>query len=225
MRNESRGELKARCRQLSYTVGDSFVTEADLNALADQHTCEVYDRIVDAGPPERYAASVTPTSTAGQAQVPLEVDFRSLLDVYIVTNGIRTNVLPMRTGTRSNYRPPETALSLEIEYIPACPRYEDDGDTFDGVSGWGELIANLMARDVMIGREADPSVVMANIARLEARIQSRARSFDKGYPKRSTDLDEQRNDWWFLESGGPRRRVYRLRGSNIEIFESLGAYP
>ena len=224
MRSISLGELWARARRLSYSEGDIFVTDEELTDSANVHYPNVYDDLIAAGPPEQFAATYQITSTPGLAQVPLPVDFRALLDVYVVTNGIRTSVLPMRTATRSNFREPTEALSLEIEYIPACPVLENSGDTLDGVSGFEDLIANLMAKDVLLKREGDLSVVMAEIARLSARIKSN-RSYDRGYPKRVTDLDEMNNDWWFFETGGSRRRVYRLRGQDIEIYESLGAYP
>lgn len=225
MRNASRLQLRNRARFLSYTLGDTSIDDDDLNESANVHYPNVYEELVAAGPPERFAATQSITTTAGLAQVPLSVDFLSLLDVYVIENGIRTNLLPMRTGTLGNYRAPATALNLEIEYIPACPTLDSDGDTLDGVSGFEDLIANLMAKDILMEREGDLGGVMAEIARLRGRIVRNARGYDKGYPKRVTDLDEMKNDWWFLETGGPRRRVYRLRGQNLEIYESLGAYP
>jgi hypothetical protein len=93
------------------------------------------------------------------------------------------------------------------------------------VSGWEELIVNLMAKDVMTKRESDPSIVMSNIARLEARITARSRSRDKGQPKRIVDLDDASTSPFTWGGSGSRLACYRLRAGNIEIFESLWGLP
>lgn len=223
MRNVSLLELRTWARQLSDTEGDPFVTDTELTALANRHLTDVYDRIVDAGPPDRYASTTTFTTTVGVAAIGQLADFRNLVDVYVVQDGLRTALSPMRGGARGNYQAPTKVYTIEVEYIPAPDELVDDTDTFDGVSGWEELIACLMARDVMIKRESDPSAVMANIARLEARISSRARSYDKGHPKYVTDLDDIAD--WRWSQGSPRAKCYRLRGNNVEVYESAWGYP
>lgn len=223
MRNSSLLQLRTWARQLSDTENDPFVTDTELNALANRHQTEVYDRLVDAGPPERFASTATYTTSVGVPQLGMGADFRNLLDVYLVVDGFRTALQPMRNGARGNYQAPTQAYSIEIEYIPTPLDLVDDTDTFDGVSGWDELIANLMARDIMIKREADPSAVMSNIARLEQRIATRSKGYDKGHPKYITDLDDAPNWQWM--SGSQRGLCYRLRGNNVEIYESAWGWP
>lgn len=220
-------ELRTWARQLSDTENDPNIDDDELTALANRHQTEVFDRLVDAGPPDYYAASTPITTVAGQIEYPLEVDFRNLVNVYVRESADERRLIrAMPHGARGSYKAPTGVWTLDVEYIPIPDRLEDDGDTFDGVSGWEELIANLMARDVMLKRESDPSGVMANIARLEARITSRARSRDKGASKRITDTDDVRVfPWPYGWSGTSRLSCYRLRADNLELFEGFWSRP
>lgn len=226
-RNVSLLQLRTWARELSDTESDPNITDSELTALANRHLTEVYDRLVDAGPPDYYAATTQITTTSGTIEYALHVNFRNLVNVYVrETTDIRRPLLPMPNAARGNYKAPTGTWTLDVEYIPVAPTLASSADTFDGVSGFEELIANLMARDVMAKRESDPSVVMANIARLEARITSRARSRDKGQPKRVTDLDEVSDRLYPWGWGGTSRLAcYRLRADNLELFEPLWGIP
>jgi len=220
-------ELRTWARQLSDTESDPNITDAELTALANRHVCEVYDRLVDAGPADYYAATTQITTANGTIVYPLEVDFRNLLNVYVrESSDERRQLAPMPTMGRSAYKAPTGEWTLDVEYIPVPTTLEDDGDTFDGITGFEELVANMMARDVMAKRESDPSVVMANIARLEGRIVSRSRARDKGQPKRIADLDDAAA--WPLPygwTGSSRLACYRLRAGNLELYEGLWTRP
>jgi hypothetical protein len=215
-------EFRTLAREATGTVGNSFIGDDWLTDRANQHLTDVWDRIVDAGPPERYAATETFTEVAGTPSVPTPASFRNLLDIYLVdSGGYRTRLDAMRGGTRGNYRAPTTAYTVEVEYIPAPDVLVADGDSFDGISGWEELVVLLMARDICKKRDVDPSAFLADIEMMKARIDSRARSYDKGSPKFVTDLDDIRPGWpW---SSAQRITTYRLRGDNIELYES--AWP
>lgn len=219
-RNVSLNELRTWARELSDTENDPNVTDSELTALANRHLMEVYDRLVDAGPADYYAASVTVSTLVGVAAYALEPDFRNLVGVYVRDSSDRLRPLrPMPHGALGNYRAPTGAWDVVVEYIPVPENLASGGDSFDGVSGWEELIANLMARDVMVKRESDPSVVMANIARLEGRIVSRSRSRDKGASKRITDLDDALSVEPLSWGGSSRLACYRLRAGNLELYE------
>jgi hypothetical protein len=130
----------------------------------------------------------------------------------------------MPEGARQNYKAPSAAYTLDVEYLPTAPVLDNDSDTIDGVSGWADLLANLMALDVMTKRETDPSVVLNNISRIEAEIVTRSRKRDRG-PKRIVDLDDldrcPPNGWWRT----PRLECYRLRAGNLELYESAWSAP
>lgn len=211
--------LRTWARQLADVEGDLNITDTELTALANRHLCEVYDLLVDAGPPDYYAATTTLTTVAGTAAYALPADFRSLLDVYAneTTLAVRA-VQPMRSGDLGRYRVPSDAWTLTMEYVPGPPVLANAGDTFDGVSGWEELIANLMARDVMVKREADPGVILNTIDRLNARIAMRSRNRDRGHPRFTSDLDDQASPIGLPSS--VLITAYRLRAGNIELYES-----
>jgi len=217
--------LRTWARQLSDTEGDtSNITDAELTALANRHLTEVYDALVDAGPADYYASSQTVNVVAGTIAYALPADFRDLLEVYVHESDSERRILrPMGNGERGRYQAPLAATTLTVEYVPAPGTLVANGDTFDGVSGWEELIANLMARDVMVKREADPSVVLHTIAELRGRIARRARMRDRANPKRITDLDEQSSLWFPTASSNVS--AYRLRGGNLEVYESLWRVP
>lgn len=223
-------ELRTWARQLSATQNNPNITDAELNALANRHRFELTDRLADAGPPDYEASTTQITTSSGVIPYALPANFRNLVEVYVREDsaGKVRRLLPMPQGTRANFKAPTGAYTLDVEYMPVPDALEDDGDTVDGVSGWAELIANLMARDVMIKRESDPSVVLNNIAKLEARITSRSRKRDRG-PKRTVDLDDiscERVPWPYGRAlSSSRLSCYRLRAGNLELYEPSEAIP
>jgi hypothetical protein len=219
--------LRTWARRLADVEGDPNITDAELTSLANRHLTEVYDALVDSGPPDYFAASTTVSVVSGTIAYSLPADFRNLVGVYLHESSDERRPIPaMGEQARGRYKAPTASATLTMEYVPAPGTLSADADTFDGVSGWEELIANLMARDVMVKREADPSVVMANIGALQARIQSRSRNRDKGAPKRIVDTDEQMASpfpWGWASSS--KVACYRLRAGNIEVYEALMGLP
>lgn len=219
-------QLRTRARQLADVEGDPNITDVELTDLANRHVTEVYDALVDAGPPEYYASTTTIATIAGTKLYALPADFRTLLEVYAQESSIDVRLIhPVRNGERGKFRTPTGIWNVEVEYIPGPPVLVNNGDTFDGVSGWDELIANLMARDVMVKREADPSVVINTIDRMNARIAMRARNRDRGHPKYTTDMDEQYGAFPWSSTTNSRISGYRLRGGNIELYEPSWGLP
>lgn len=229
--NVSLAQLTARAQQLSDTQRDSNVSAAEWTALANAHLTELYDRLVDAGPADYYASTTQITTSDGVIPYPLPDDFRNLVAMFVrgPAPDDRRVILPMPEGARASFRAPVgSGVVLDLEYIPAPPTLVDGGDTLDGVSGWGELIANIMARDVMIKRESLTQDVLNNIARLEARITQRSRQRDRG-PKRTVDLDDVNARRWASPFGGwsgsTRIACYRLRADNVELYEPMWSRP
>lgn len=219
--------LRTWARQLSDTENDDSVTDAELTALANRHYPEVYDLLIEAGPPEFYSSSTTVSVTASTIQYSLQADFRALLGVYVhESNDVRRSLMPMPEGARGQYKAPSQSVTVTLEYIPSAGTLSSIGDTVDGVSGWEELIVCRMARDVMAKLEKDPSIVMATAAGLEQRIKNRSKNRDRGQPRRIVDLDEAYVTPPWGWTGVSRLRAYRLRAGNIEFYEPLwGYYP
>lgn len=219
--------LRTWARQLSDTENDRNVTDTELTALANRHIPEVYDDLVAAGPADYYAASTPVTTVAGQIPYSLPSNFLSLMDVFVHESSSERRSLPsMPNGTRGRFQGPTSAgTELTLEYIPSAPVLALDADTFDGVSGFEELIANLMARDVIIKRNHDPTSVLGTIGALRARIVSRSRTRNRGEPKRITDTDDifvdPVNGW----TNSSNLVCYRLRAGNLELYESAAGRP
>ncbi len=220
-------ELRTWARQISDTENDPNISDDELSALANRHICKVFDRLVDAGPADYYAATTQITTEAGIIEYPLLADFRNLVSVYVRESADeRRPLLSMPVQGRGRFKAPTGVWTLDVEYIPVPRVLEDDGETFDGVSGWEELIVNLMARDVMAKRDSDPSIAMANIARMESHITARSRQRDKSGTKRVTDMDEllmRPFPWGWTET--TKLACYRLRAGNLELYEGLWGRP
>lgn len=216
--------LRTWARQLADVENDPNVTDAELTALANRHLPEVYDLLVEAGPPDYYASSTTITSAIGTTAYALPADFRTLTDVYANETSTEVrHVFPMKPGTRAQFMAPTAVWTFVLEYIPVAPTLASASDTFDGVSGWEELVANLMARDIMIKRDADPSFILDSIQHLKGRIALRSHGRDRGHPRYTSDLDEQTASIW--PSNNVRVTAYRLRAGNLELYEPVVRLP
>lgn len=219
--------LRTWIRQLSDTENDDNVSDTELTALVNRHLAEVYDLLIDSSPPDFFASTTTVSVSASTTEYPVEADFRALLGVYVhESSDERRPLMPMPEGTRGQFKAPSASSTVTLEYIPAAPTLTSGSDTFDGVSGWEELIVARAALDVMTKREADPSVVLAKAQMLEQRIKMRARNRDRGQPKRIVDLDEVGSTgfpWGW--TGSSRLACYRLRAGNIEFYEPLWGSP
>lgn len=226
-RNVSLLELRTWARQISDTENDPEITDTELTALANRHLTEVYDRLVDAGPPEYYASVTQVTTKSGIIQYPLEADFRNLLNVYVrESTDERRQLHPLPAMARNRVKAPTEVWTLDVEYVATPTPLEADGDTFDGVSGWEELIVNLMARSVLKKQQRSTADVIGDIQRLEQRMVSRARQRDRGQPKRTTDMDDAMVTpfpWGW--TGQTRLVAYRLFGGNLELYETLWGLP
>jgi hypothetical protein len=123
---------------------------------------------------------------------------------------------PVRDRQRGGYRAPTVAATIELEYLPSCPLMTDDGDTFDGVDGWEELISAKIALYIMGKRKSDPSLPLSIIAETEKRIRTMSSNRDRWGGKHITDVETT-----FLWPRSVRVDAYRLRAGNIEVFESV----
>jgi hypothetical protein len=220
-------QMRTWARQLSDTENDRNITDAELTSLVNRHLCEVYDLLVESGPPEYYAASTTVNAVAGTIQYALAADFRNLLSVYVhESSSERRPLVAMPEGARGRYKAPTGASTVTVEYIPAASVLSADGDTFDGVSGWEALVVNRVALDVIKKRGDDPNIVLADIASLTGRVRARSRNRDRGAPRRVVDTDlVHEGTWPWGWTNNSALSCYRLRAGNLELYESLWGLP
>lgn len=222
-RAASRAQIRLRAQQMADMVSSSFVGTTEWDDLCNRHLTEVWDLLVASGPSDYYATDYAITTQSGVVPYALPSDFRSLVNAYVTDGGRYLPLLPMRDMQRASYEAPAGAYSVTLEYIPAPPVLTADGDVFDGVSGWEELISAMMARDALIKEESDPSAVMAVIDRLTARIRSASAGRSRG-PKLCTNVLDASSDYPSWSNGSPIH-AYRLRGGNIELFRSSQRWP
>lgn len=221
MRTVSRGEIKERALALADAVNDPNIADAWLDQLYNVHVPAVYEYSIECGEGDLYTATMTPFQTEyGRLTYGLPADFHAITSVFVVEDGQRRPLNPVNDRQRHLYRGPTGARTIEIEYIPSCPRFADDFETFDGVSGWDELVSAKLARDVLIKRGADRTVMLDIIAGVEERIARNARKRDRGGPKYVVDVE----GYDVIPGVASSFLVgYRLRGANVELYESIVA--
>ncbi len=216
-RTVTRTVLRTRAFQLANVENDPSFTEAEGNGLITLHMPAVYDFLVAAGPPDYYAADTDVSVVAGQIPYALPDDFLSLVNVWVQeTDEWRRPLDQVQDRQRQGYKPPAAAVIVTLEYIPTCPTFDEEEDTFDGVDGWDELISAKVARDIILKREGDVGAVMAIIQGAEKRIRSFAPQRQRGGGRMVVDVESDVAWPYSKQIDG-----YRLRAGNIEFYSSL----
>jgi hypothetical protein len=104
---------------LADVENDPNITDSELTALANRHLCEVYDRLVDAGPSDHYASTDQVTTADGTHVYPLHGTFRNLVGVYVrESSDERRQLFPMRDGARGRFKAPTGVWTVDVEFIP-----------------------------------------------------------------------------------------------------------
>lgn len=216
-RNVSRSTLRARAMQLANIQNDPTFSTDEVNDLINQHMPAVYDMLVAAGPPDYYAADYDINISAGIIPYSIPDDFLSLVNVWVQETDEWLRPLDtFQDRARQTYRGPAMDCTVTLEYVPTCPVFDEDTDTFDGVDGWEDLICARVARDILVKREGDASMAMNLMADAERRLRGPATQRKRGGPKYLIDVE--------ADTGWPYRiqlDAYRLRGSNIEFYSNL----
>lgn len=178
----------------------SFASEAELDIEYDQSVADLWQLLVDADPERYSTTTTITTASGetsyvvpddfmnlvavwrmrgndrywvcrfdemGRTQGPGLPDL--LLDhgppVRVVGQGVDGSA----SRLEFDYAP-GPGISYEVRYNPAPPFTTDDGDQLDGVAGWEQWVVYDLAVKLKNREEGDPSALMAERARLEARI-------------------------------------------------------
>jgi hypothetical protein len=224
-RTVTRLELVNRAKEIADMESDPFITDAQWNDAANRYLTEVYDLLVQCAPPDYYAADYSFQTVAGTIAYALPSDFRTMSMAYVELDPQRRRPLvAMQDRHRLDYQAPTEVRTIRLEYIPAPPVLTADSDTFDGVSGWEELVSALMARFALQKTERDLNFVNMLCQEQRARIRTAGSNRDRGGPRFITDLDsEQGSPWWWNSLANIRG--YRLRGGNLEIYSPQWGPP
>ncbi len=181
-------------------VNSQLASDADITRVINTQLTELYDVLVAAGPPDYYLKTSTITTVSGTTAYTLPTDFRSLVAVLApVLDGTsrQYRVDMFDESQRSYYQPPQAAVQLTLEYVPAPPVLALDADVFDGVSGWDELIVLLSARQLLRKQRRDVSDLDRAIAELRARVVSLAPQRQLAGPLYVNDGDDRTGQWFW----------------------------
>lgn len=217
-RTYTRGELRTRSLFLAnaLTSATGFYTTANIDDLINVHSARVYDLLVEAGPPDYFSLTASVTTnpfTVGSA-------IRSLTGVFATeSNGRSRKLLPMPDAYLDRFVAAPAAITATVEYIPVLPIIAtgggNDSTTFDGISGWEELICLRVARDILTRERQDVSNLQGQIIEYEANIKSSARKHDRSGSYPIAIVDFCARDWWPWTN---QLAHYRLRGASVEFF-------
>lgn len=176
------------------------MSDARIDEAINDGTAAVWDVLLRARP-DYYVTTQTPTTTPGTATVALATDFYRLRKVELLLGSDYHRLMPVdltatnrfaATGEPCRYRlqgstlvlvpTPAAAYSLRIYYLPYYPTLDDDADTFDGISGYEELIT-LEACYRLKMREGMPvEELLREIGRQQQGIREAASDWDATEP-------------------------------------------
>jgi hypothetical protein len=216
-------QLLSRTRFLSNTTGATTAyPDATLTVLINNAICEVYDLLVEASPPDYYLSKTTPAqvTTSTTYWITWPTDFRTLVNVYEVesTSGLQRRLIrPLNDEEASSvgtYAP--VGAWYVLEYVPAPTLLSAAGDTFDGVSGWEELVCAYAARDIREQQQRDISSLQLKIDRLEARIRANSKR-DMGHSWSVSNVYATQR-YQFPSASNDLISGYQAQGSGIKLY-------
>lgn len=224
-------ELRTQIRQRADMENSQFVTDSELNSYINSSIAWLYELILGCYGDEYYATSADFTTVSGQntyafASIGLST-FYKLLGISMLDG---TQELPLRKfvfnqrGDVSNL--PEAGKTIRVHYIPAPAKLSADGDTFDGIAGWEELIVVDCAIKCKDKEETDVSELNQERSIQVGRIKTMAPARDVGSPERVTDVRTRYDNDFYADDDiyldrdynvGRSVPRYRLYGNSIQL--------
>lgn len=217
----TRAELRDRVRFEADMQGSTRATDADINTLINVHTAEFWGWLAKAAPDEYLVTTSSITTVAGTLSYALPADFRSLVGVYVLSGTRRRPVYQLRRGTISNYDNPQSVVSVELRYVPTPYRFSTDSDPVTGtlnfISGWDELVVQLVARALKRRDDLDISGNDQAIAEKRAEILSQARDVKADGPRYIHDVESGEGTSW--RWGAATIDAWALRPGYIDLYQ------
>lgn len=193
--------MRASVRKRGDFDNSRVITDAMVDAAINRGIAKVWDVMLDARP-DYYLATSSPVTVANQATITLPTDFYQLRKLEVLDGGDYRKVLPHNlsdsqrfTGDASRlfrYRiqgsasltlvpTPTQVWALRLYYLPHAPLLDDDADTFDGISGYEDMVESEAIYDLK-KREGMPAEEWYRTAsELRAQIRGAA-EVDVGEP-------------------------------------------
>lgn len=194
-------------------VNSNFVKEDEWIRYIDNAWKELYDILVSKFE-DYYTVSSTFSVASGSSSYTLPTDFYKLRGVDRSSGGSDYFALKMfnfedrnKRGVYTRYRGIEPMVKYRIMkdslifspedqaagnyrlwYIPKAPDLTLTTDTIDGVNGWEDYVFNAAAMKALAKEESDVSVVMAELAEINKRIEAMAQNRDTSQTERVTDV-------------------------------------
>lgn len=219
--NVTLAQLRTRVRQRADIENDTHVSNTELNTYINDAISHLWDMLVMAAEPDYYRKTVTLTLVPGQLSYALSSvfpagDFYKIRQVYVQDGDRLRPIDPIQGMSVQPAVAPRAAEVLTIHYIPTSTVLVADGDTFDGINGWEELVVIMAAIDVKTKREEDASLLSAKKAAMESRIASMAYR-DAGSPQKVNKRRFRRRDPFYGLS--TLVSSYRLAAGYIEVYQ------
>lgn len=213
--------LRTRVRQRADIENDTHVSNTELDTYINDAITHVWDMLVMAAEPDYYRKTVTLTLVPNQLSYSLATvfpdgDFYKIRQVYVQDGDRLRPIDPLQGMSVQPCVAPRAAEVLTIQYIPKATILVADGDTFDGVNGWEELVVVMAAIDVKTKREEDASLLSAKKVAMESRIASMAYR-DAGSPQKVNKRRYRRRDPFYGMS--TLVSSYRLAAGYIEVYQ------
>jgi hypothetical protein len=193
-------ELRTDLRALTGFENVPDPSDTLLNRLLNDAITEVWDLLIQKWD-DLYTTSTTVVVAAGDA-VALPATFYKLRKLETQNGPKWVRNLPFDldvshtfstvTGKRYRYRlqganlqlsvPVAQSETFRIWYIPFSPRLSADGDLFDGINGYEQLVLQTARRTTLDRFELDTANAEKEIVRLTARIRTAADGRDASEP-------------------------------------------
>lgn len=225
-------DLLSRLNQITDTENDTHLSTQEKYGILVSAICEVWDLLTESGQADQYVKKVSFTTTPGTveytfASVCTDGDFYKVQALYVDEgNGHRRPVQRVNVSEIYPYKAPQSAVTLELHYIPCAPTFGGIGNyngalSWDGYNGWEELVLQIAAVTIKKKKEDDYRPFQERAMELKKRIQSMSNT-DWNEPPRVQRRRRVRNDPYL-----PFRNdvtAYAVRGGKIEIYYNYGSY-
>jgi hypothetical protein len=217
-------ELRDAVRRRGGWINSRRVTTTFLNDVINSAITEVWDLIVEKWA-DYYTTETNLVTVVGSDAVALPANFYKLCKLELQISATQFERLRpfalaashrfsagVFTGVRNTFRyrlqggnirlssPATTVQTLRLFFIPVSPKLVADGDTFDGINGYEELVIQLAKAAVQDETGLDSSVSRQRVTEMIGRIRTAADGRDSEEPFYLDALgpsldDDDAEDW------------------------------
>lgn len=222
MRNVTFAELKTRARERADMVNSQFISTAELERLINESITELYDLLVTSYDEDYYLTDSTIALIDGQEEYDLPADFYKLRGVdlendpnsavslkqfnfqernryknALIFDYSRDGITGSRYrlyGNKIKFTPiPDLGKTIRLWYTPVAEKLVDDGDTFDGINGYEELVVIKCAIKMLGKEESDTKQLERRFAEMWQRVVQNAPNRDAANPD---TVQDTRRDYY-----------------------------